>query len=148
ALGPPAAPATAWSAPMIWGALSGMEVTLAAVLVTGALAAHVAGRGLVTAALVGLAALARPESVLLVPLVWLGGPLTWLRTAIVWGVPSAILVPWVAFNVRTAGTPLPATAAAKIEGGLLGLLSGARRPLPTPLLPRPRQLEHDADRLI
>jgi arabinofuranosyltransferase len=143
ALGLTAALATAWSAPMIWGALSGMEVTLAAVLVTGALAAHVAGRGLMTAALLGLAALTRPESVLLVPLVWLGGPLTWLRTAIVWGVPSAILVPWVAFNVRTAGTPLPATAAAKIEGGLLGFLSGAREPLATTLLWRPWQFERE-----
>src|SRR5262249_57200660 len=85
ALGLTAALATAWSAPMIWGALSGMEVTLAAVLVTGALAAHVAGRGLVTAALVGLAALARPESLLLVPLVWLGGPRTGVPTRLVRG---------------------------------------------------------------
>ena len=59
---------------MVWGALSGMEVTLAAALVTGALVAHAAGRVAMSAALVGLAALARPESVLLIPLLWLGGP--------------------------------------------------------------------------
>jgi hypothetical protein len=143
ALGLTAALATVWSAPMIWGALSGMEVTLAAVLVTGALVAHVAGRVVPAAALLGLAALARPESVLLIPLVWLGGPVTWSRTAIVWGVPSAILMPWIAFNLRTAGTPLPATAAAKIEGGLVGFLSGAREPLATTLLWRPCQFERE-----
>src|SRR5262249_37674220 len=42
-----------------------------------------------------------------------------------------------------AGTPLPATAAAKIEGGLLGLLSGAREPLATTLLWRPWQFERE-----
>ena len=143
ALGLTAALATAWSAPIVWGALSGMEVTLAAVLVTGALAAHAAGRVVVSAALVGLAALTRPESVLLIPLLWLGGPLTFPRTALVCGVPSIILTPWVVFNVRTAGTPLPATAAAKVEGGLVGLLSGAHEPLTTTLLSRPWQFERE-----
>jgi hypothetical protein len=138
-LGLTAALATAWSAPMVWGALSGMEVTLAAVLVTGTLAAHAAGRTAVSAALLGLAALARPESVLLIPLLWLAGPLTSSRAAIVWGVPCAILTPWVVFNLRTAGTPLPATAVAKVEGGLVGFLSGAAEPLTTTLLWRPWQ---------
>ena len=49
---------------IVWGALSGMEVSLAALLVTGALVAHAAGRVAMSAALVGLAALARPEAVL------------------------------------------------------------------------------------
>jgi len=142
-LGLTAALATAWSAPIVWGALSGMEVTVAAALVTGALAAHTAGRIAVSAALVGLAALARPESVLLIPLLWLGGPLTSSRTAIAWGVPSAILTPWIVFNLRTAGTPLPATAAAKVEGGLVGFLSGAGEPLATTLLWRPWQFERE-----
>lgn len=143
ALGLTAALATAWSAPLVWGALSGMEVALAAALVTGALAAHAAGRAAMSAALVGLAALTRPEAVLLVPLLWLGGPLTLLRSAIVWGVPLAMLTPWAAFNLRTAGTPWPATAAAKIEGGLVGLLSGAREPLALTLLWRPWQFESE-----
>jgi arabinofuranosyltransferase len=142
-LGLTAALATAWSAPVIWGALSGMEVTLAAALVMGALVAHTAGRVVLTSALLGLAALTRPESVLLIPLVWLGGSLTLARTAIVWGVPSALLGPWVVFNLRTAGTPLPATAAAKIEGGLVGFLSGAAEPLATTLLWRPWQFERE-----
>jgi len=117
-LGLTAALATVWSAPVVWGALSGMEVTLAA-------------------------ALARPESVLLIPLLWLGGPLTGSRTAIAWGVPSAILTPWIVFNLRTAGTPLPATASAKVEGGLVGFLSGAGEPLATTLLWRPWQFERE-----
>jgi len=143
ALGLTAGLATAWSAPVVWGALSGMEVTLAALLVTAALAAHAAGRVTVSAALAGLAVLARPESLLLVPLLWLGGPLTFSRSAIVWGVPVALLTPWVVFNLRTAGTPLPATAAAKVKGGLVGLLSGAREPLATTLLWRPWEFQRE-----
>jgi len=142
-LGLTAALVTAWSAPMVWGALSGMEVALAALLVTAALAAHAAGRVPIAAALVGLAVLARPESVILIPLLWLAGPLTARRTAIVLGLPSVILFPWVAFNVRTSGTPLPATAAAKIEGGLVGLLSGARESAATIFLSRPWQFERE-----
>ena len=143
ALGLTAALVTAWSAPMIWGALSGMEVTLAALLVTAAFVAHAAGRVPIAAALAGLCVLARPESVLLVPLLWLAGPLTARRSAIVWGLPAVILLPWVAFNVRTTGTPLPATAAAKIEGGLVGLLSGARESAVTTFLSRPWQFERE-----
>jgi hypothetical protein len=143
ALGLTAALVTTWSAPMVWGALSGMEVTLAALLVTAALVGHVAGNAPVSAALLGLAVLARPESVLLVPLLWLAGPLTVKRSAILWGLPAAVLLPWVAFNVRTAGTPLPATAAAKIEGGLVGLLSGARESAATTLFFRPWQFERE-----
>ena len=143
ALGLTAALVTAWSAPLVWGALSGMEVTLAAALVTGALIAHAAGRAALSAALIGLAALTRPEAVMLVSLLWLGGPLTVSRSAIMWGVPLAMLAPWVVFNLQTAGTPLPATAAAKIEGGLVGLLSGTQEPLATTLLRRPWQFESE-----
>jgi hypothetical protein len=143
ALGLTAALVTAWSAPMVWGALSGMEVALAALLVTAALVAHVEGRTATSAALVGLAALARPESVLLVPLLWLGGPLTARRSAVVLGLPAVLLLPWVMFNLRTFGSPLPATAAAKIEGGLVGLLGGARESAAMTLLFRPWQFERE-----
>jgi hypothetical protein len=143
ALGLTAALVTAWSAPMVWGALSGMEVTLAALLVTAALVALVERRATTSAALVGLAVLARPESILLVPLLWLAGPLTAKRSAIALGLPAALLLPWVAFNLRTSGTPLPATAAAKIEGGLVGLLQGARESASVAFLSRPWQFERE-----
>ena len=75
--------------PLVWGALSGMEVSLAALLVTGALVLHTAGRAAPTALLLGLAVLTRPESLLLVPLVWLGRPITPRRTAICGGIAGA-----------------------------------------------------------
>ena len=126
---------------MAWGALSGMEVTLAALLVTGALCAHASGRVTLAGLLIGAAALARPESVLLVPLLWLGGPLTLKRSLASLGIPVAVLSPWIAFNLWTAGTPLPATAAAKIEGGLVGLLAGTREPVAETLFGRPWRFE-------
>jgi hypothetical protein len=139
ALGRLAAVLTALAGPMVWGALSGMEVSLAALLVTGALVAHATDRPLLAAGALGLGTLARPEAVLLLPLFWLGGPLTW-RRGLAWLVPVAgCLAPWVLFNLATTGNPLPATAAAKIEGGLVGLLSGVREPLATLLLKRPWQ---------
>jgi hypothetical protein len=139
ALGRLAAVLTALAGPMVWGALSGMEVSLAALLVTGALVAHATDRPLLAAGALGLGTLARPEAVLLLPLFWLAGPLTW-RRGLAWLVPVAgCLAPWVLFNLATTGNPLPATAAAKIEGGLVGLLSGVREPLATLLLKRPWQ---------
>jgi hypothetical protein len=47
------------------------------------------------------------------------------------------------FNMSVAGTPLPATAAAKIEGGLVGFLSGARESAATTFLRRPWQFERE-----
>ena len=132
-----AASLTALSGPMVWGALSGMEVTLAALLVTGALAFNARGHSAPAAAALALAAVTRPESVILLPMFWLSGSLTWRRAA-GWLAPTAVcLGPWVAFNVATVGSPLPGTAAAKIEGGLVGWLSGVREPLATALLTRP-----------
>ena len=131
----------ALTGPMVWGALSGMEVALAALLVTAALLLHARGRAWAGGAAVGAAALARPEAVLLLPLFWLAGPLT-RRRALAWSLPVAgFLAPWIAFNLATTGTPLPATAAAKIEGGLVGYLAGVREPLRTTLLGRPWQFE-------
>ncbi len=132
---------TAIAGPLVWGALSGMEVSLAALLVTAALLSHTDGREWTTAVLLGLAALARPEAVLLVPLVWSARRITWRRTGILLGVPMACVGPWILFNLLTAGTPLPATAAAKIEGGLIGFLSGTREPVATTLFVRPRQFD-------
>jgi arabinofuranosyltransferase len=131
----------ALAGPMVWGALSGMEVALAALLVTAALVLHARGGAWAPGAALGLAALARPEAALLLPLFWLAGPLT-ARRGLAWGLPVAgFLAPWVVFNLVTTGTPLPATAAAKIEGGLVGFLAGVREPLHTTLLGRPWQFE-------
>jgi hypothetical protein len=128
---------TALTGPMLWGALSGMEVSLAAALVTGALVLRAREQEGAAALALGLGALARPEAVLLLPLFWVSGPLTW-RRAITWlGPVTACVAPWVAFNMATIGSPLPGTAVAKIEGGLLGALSGVREPLVTSLVTRP-----------
>jgi hypothetical protein len=130
---------TALAGPMLWGALSGMEVSLAALLVTAALVLRARDREGLSAVALGLGALARPEAVLLLPLFWLSGPLTWRRGLRWLGPVVACLAPWMAFNLATVGSPLPGPAAAKIEGGLLGALSGVREPLATTLLQRPGQ---------
>jgi hypothetical protein len=133
--------ATATAGPLVWGALSGMEVALAACLVTAALAAYTAGRDATAAMLLAVSALARPEALLLLPLCWLARPFAWRRTAIIFGPAVVCLVPWVAFNLATSGRPLPATAAAKIEGGLVGLLTGIHEPLATAVVGRPWHFE-------
>ena len=130
---------TALAGPMVWGALSGMEVSLAALLVTASLLLRAQEREGAAAVALGLGTLARPEAIVLLPLFWLSGPLTW-RRALRWvGPVAACAAPWVAFNLATIGSSLPGTAAAKIEGGLLGALSGVREPLATTLLRRPGQ---------
>jgi arabinofuranosyltransferase len=132
---------TAMAGPLVWGALSGMEVSLAALLVTGALAEQAEGRDGTAVLLLGLGALARPEVVLLIPLAWLARPVTWKRTTLFVSAAAACLGPWVVFNLVTTGTPLPATASAKIEGGLLGFLSGTRVSAATTDFARPWQFE-------
>ena len=133
----------ALAGPMVWGALSGMEVSLAALLVTAALLLHAQARAWAAATALALGVLARPEALLLLPLFWLAGPFTW-RRGVHWLVPVGILLaPWAAFNLATGRRLLPATAAAKIEGGLVGYLSGVREPLATALLQRPWQFESE-----
>ena len=123
----------------MWGALSGMEVSLAAAARDGRALLHARGRAWAAAAALGLAVLARPEAACCCRSSGWAGPLTWRRACV--GLPVAgLLAPWVAFNFATTGTPLPATASAKIEGGLIGLLAGAGA-VPTALLPRPWRFE-------
>lgn len=141
-----AAPATAlvaavallWAGPFAWGALSGMEVTLAGLLVAVSLLALARDATWATAVAGALAALARPEAIVLIPLLALGRPLTARRALIFAGVTVGVLAPFIAFSYGTVGQPLPATAVAKIEGGLLGWLAGVREPAAVTWLTRPR----------
>jgi hypothetical protein len=112
---------------LVWGALSGMEVPLAALCVAAASWAIARDRSLLGAAGLGLATLARPEAGLLVVLHALGGG-RWsamLRRLVV---AAAVLAPSIAFNVIVGGRLVPNTAAAKVEGGLLGQMEGVAAP--------------------
>lgn len=133
-----AAIALLWTGPFAWGALSGMEVTLAGLLVACGLLALARDATLATAAAGALASLARPEAILLVPLLATARPLTWRRALVFAAVTAALLAPFLAFSYATVGRPLPATAVAKVEGGLLGWLGGIREPLSVTWLGRPR----------
>ncbi|MGH7314006.1 MAG: hypothetical protein ACREJV_12600, partial [Candidatus Rokuibacteriota bacterium] len=77
-----AAVALLWTAAFAWGALSAMEVSLAALLVSAALAAHARDRLIWVAGLAGLAPLARPETVILIPLLALARPARGRRLAV------------------------------------------------------------------
>jgi hypothetical protein len=137
AAGVGAALALVWAGPMAWGALSGMEVSLAALLVASALLAHAHDRPAWTAWLAALAVLARPESAILLPLLVLARPLSVRRVALFVGVAALVFTPAVWFSLVTAGSPVPATAVAKVEGGLLGWWSGVQEPLATTFVARP-----------
>ena len=126
-----------WMGPLAWGALSGMEVSLAAMLVAAALLAHARDRLLVSAACAALAVLARPEALLLVPLLVAARPLTLRRVAVFSAITVIVVAPAVLFSLSTAGTPYPATAAAKVEGGLVGWLGGVREPAAVTWIERP-----------
>ena len=132
-----AAIALVWMGPLAWGALSGMEVSLAALLVAAALLAHARDRLLVSAACAALAVLARPEAFLLIPLLVAARPLTLRRAAVFTAVTVIVVAPAVLFSLSTAGTPYPATAAAKVEGGLVGWLGGVREPAAVTWIERP-----------
>jgi hypothetical protein len=127
-----------WTGAFAWGALSGMEVTLAALLVALALLGLARDATGGTAIAGALAALARPEAILLVPLLVLARPLTVRRVLVFAAVTVAVLAPFVAFSYATVGRPLPATAIAKVEGGLLGWLAGIPEPAVVTWLTRPR----------
>jgi len=114
-----------------------MEVALAALLVAGALVTHARDRALACAACAALAVLARPEALMLVPFLVAARPLTIRRVALFTVVTIVVVAPAVLFSLWTAGTPYPATAAAKIEGGLVGWLGGVREPAALTWVKRP-----------
>jgi arabinofuranosyltransferase len=131
-----AAVLTALMARLIWGALSGMEVSLYVYLTLLALIWHVRynlNSGLcsyLSTIALALAALARPECYVLFPIAWLDRVLTSkhrpTRTMIAF-LPhlilyALILAPNWAFNISVTGSILPATFHAKVRGGLLEAL--------------------------
>jgi len=107
---------------MAWGALSGMEVPLAAALVAAGSLLAARGRGLGAAATLGAATLARPEAGLLAALHAAGAGRPGAAAARA-AVAALVVAPALAFNVATVGRLLPSTALAKIHGGLLGRLN-------------------------
>ena len=123
-----AAVALLWTGPVAWGALSGMEVALAAFLVAAALLAHAHDRLLASSACAALAVLARPEAFLLIPLFVLARTVTLRRAAAFALVTVMTVAPAALFSLWTVGTLYPATAAAKVEGGLVGWLGGVNEP--------------------
>lgn len=127
----------AWLPPMVWGALSGMEVGLAALLVAAALLASAREAPGLTALFGALAALARPESILLVPLLAVARRPTARHLGVFTAVAAVVLLPAIAFSWATVGGPLPATAVAKVDGGLVGFFRGVHEPAARLLFERP-----------
>ena len=127
---------TALMARLIWGALSGMEVSLYVYLALLALIWHVhydpnsGFRSYFSTIALALAALARPECYILFPVAWLDRILTskhrltctviaFLSHLILY---VLILAPNWAFNISITGSIFPATFHAKVQGGILEAL--------------------------
>ena len=109
---------------LVWGALSGMEVPLAALTVAAGAWAVAADRPALGAGRrSGSRRCARPEAGLLVGLHVLGAG-RWREALRRGAVAGAIVAPAAVFNLVTGGRLVPATAAAKVEGGLLGRTEG------------------------
>lgn len=114
---------------LVWGSLSGMEVTLYAALATFGVCRHLETLDRAPCwwgtACFALAALARPECLLLFPLAmadrWrLSQQLPWKHFLLF----AALLAPFALFNLLTLGRPLPNTFYAKVGPyGLIGALA-------------------------
>jgi len=130
---------------MAWGALSGMEVTLAAFLATLGLLSFLRGSLWSSTVVFALATLARPEAGLLFVLLWGYAcleplPSFWRRARVAAGSLTLYLLllsPSLVLSLLTVGQPVPATALAKVEGGLLAALTGQSEPLRLALWTRP-----------
>jgi hypothetical protein len=120
--------APAFAAALLWAiapysvtfAIGGMETDLVVALLVGAALAHLASRGLALAVLSALALLARPDTGILIGLLWLDRLL--LRHRRVWRdalVAAALLAPWAIFATWYFGSPLTSSIAAKADAYLL-----------------------------
>jgi hypothetical protein len=121
----------ACSPPLVFGAVSGMEVPLEGALLMGALLASTRSRWTLAGALAGIAAVTRPEGTLAIVAV---AALALASRS--WGgvarSTGAGLVPvgWlVARNLRVSGKPLPATFYVKVNPGVGSLFSLLKRGL-------------------
>jgi hypothetical protein len=100
-------------------AIGGMETDLTVALLLAASYAHVAGRPRAMAALSALVLLARPDTAILLGLLWLDLALTQLWKRQLVGVlregliALALLLPWLVFGTLYFGSPLTASVAAK-----------------------------------
>lgn len=138
-----AAPLAVVTPVMVWGAVSGMEVPLAAMLVLAGLyhylrAGDARGPRWIGAALLGLAALARPESLAIAAIVvgteWLRpGPIGMRALRFVEGslIVAVVFAPLVVFSWYTIGHPLPTTFYAKSGPGILQALQTGDRAMLT-----------------
>lgn len=107
----------------VWGVLSGLEVPLAILITAAVLLAHVrlrdcdGWRALVPSLLIGLATLARPEAMLLLPLALLDDG-SWRqprRLALRLAAFAVPVTPLLVFHLAAHGLPLPTTFYAKIH---------------------------------
>ena len=119
---------------LLWASLSGMEVMAYVALATAGISLHLRSwsqkPSLLGTGFLGLAALARPECLILFPLAVLD---RWRGTGGIRGLGqlygahlllyAVLMAPFVGFNLQTIGKPLPNTFYAKVGGyGLLGSL--------------------------
>jgi hypothetical protein len=127
--------ATAAAPVLVWGAVSGMEVPLAAALVLGGIVWHLEGlasasvrRSTVAILLLALACLARPENLVVLVVVALHfivrarQPRLLARLGLIVLVVGVTLAPAVWLSVRTIGRPLPTTFYAKSGPGVMKAL--------------------------
>ncbi len=120
-----------WTPPLVWSAAGAMEVPLFTLLTGAALIAFARSRGARPAAgvgwgaLSGLASLARPEGLILLPILAAGSLARWRRRGIVTavaGIAAGVVVyaPSIVFCLRNSGRLFPATLYAKTTALVAG----------------------------
>jgi arabinofuranosyltransferase len=117
-------PAPAVAAALLWAlapfsvtfAVGGMETDLAIGLLLAAALAHASGRHITLAIVSALALLTRPDTAILLGLLWIDQLLS--RRRLLWRealVAFAVLAPWLAFGTIYFGSPLTTSMGAKAD---------------------------------